>query len=333
MRLLLALALFCLTLSPLTATAQTQPPGLQEQQKEQAYQQYFELGIDAMQNKNFANGLRAFALCIRLYPDRPTPYYNLACIYSLMGRKKEALDQLEEALKKGFSSFEHMTRDTDLDNIRKETRFVEMVKKYKVKTLSQSSSLHIKGPKGSPLLVFLHGNNTPESMLDSLKDAAKAGGFGVLLPRARGQSWSQAGESIVLNEVQKALKEHGYDASKVIIGGYSVGAYQALDIALNQGKKFQGVVSFGQIYSASEMDKLLPKAKQAGLKVFMVSGRQDPLIESAREARNALANAKIPVVFRRTEGLHTLPDNWSELTVEGFQWVTGKALKTTRRAL
>jgi tetratricopeptide (TPR) repeat protein len=54
-------------------------------------------------------------------------YYNLACAYSLNGDKKEALDALEEAIEKGWSDFAHMERDTDLDNIRDESRYKSLL--------------------------------------------------------------------------------------------------------------------------------------------------------------------------------------------------------------
>ena len=59
--------------------------------------------------------------------------YNLACIHSLEKRTYNALRFLEEALQNGFNDFEHIKKDADLDNIRNEDRFKELVAKYQKK--------------------------------------------------------------------------------------------------------------------------------------------------------------------------------------------------------
>lgn len=57
--------------------------------------------------------------------------YDAACLYSLLGDKSRALDYLEIALEKGYADFEHIERDSDLDNIRKERSFIKLVNKHK----------------------------------------------------------------------------------------------------------------------------------------------------------------------------------------------------------
>lgn len=59
--------------------------------------------------------------------------YNLACIHSLEKRTYNALRFLEEALQNGFNDFEHIKKDADLDNIRNEDRFKELIAKYQNK--------------------------------------------------------------------------------------------------------------------------------------------------------------------------------------------------------
>jgi len=57
-------------------------------------------------------------------------YYNIACIYSLMENKKDALKYLELSLQKGWTDFDHIKIDTDLDFIRETNDFKAMIKKY-----------------------------------------------------------------------------------------------------------------------------------------------------------------------------------------------------------
>jgi tetratricopeptide (TPR) repeat protein len=64
-----------------------------------------------------------------LAPNKnPTVLYNLACIYSLTDNKTEALKYLEEAVNNGFNQLSAVRTDNDLNNIRNEKKFEEIVK-------------------------------------------------------------------------------------------------------------------------------------------------------------------------------------------------------------
>ncbi len=60
-------------------------------------------------------------------------YYNMACLYSLMGEVGTSLDYLKDCLNLGYRDFTHIRRDTDLDNIRKSPDFEPLVAKYEQK--------------------------------------------------------------------------------------------------------------------------------------------------------------------------------------------------------
>jgi hypothetical protein len=54
-------------------------------------------------------------------------YYNLACSYALTGQKDEALGALREALELGYRDLEHIRQDQDLEILRGDRRYVELV--------------------------------------------------------------------------------------------------------------------------------------------------------------------------------------------------------------
>lgn len=54
-------------------------------------------------------------------------YYNLACYQSLQNKKKEAVKNFETAYKAGYNDYRHILVDTDLNNIRQEKRFKELL--------------------------------------------------------------------------------------------------------------------------------------------------------------------------------------------------------------
>jgi hypothetical protein len=53
--------------------------------------------------------------------------YNVACGYALMGKNAEAIDWLEISIKNGYNDYDHMRKDTDLDGLRKERRFLRLL--------------------------------------------------------------------------------------------------------------------------------------------------------------------------------------------------------------
>ncbi|HNP37152.1 MAG TPA: tetratricopeptide repeat protein [Woeseiaceae bacterium] len=49
--------------------------------------------------------------------------YNVACVYSTIGKIEEALDCLEKSVRKGMAELDWMKNDSDLDNLRSHPRF------------------------------------------------------------------------------------------------------------------------------------------------------------------------------------------------------------------
>ncbi len=53
--------------------------------------------------------------------------YNSACAYSLMGKKEQAIGQLRRAISLGFSDLKHLRGDQDLEGVREEKGYQEIV--------------------------------------------------------------------------------------------------------------------------------------------------------------------------------------------------------------
>ena len=69
---------------------------------------------------------------LKLVPNKnPAVLYNLACTYSLIDNKSEALKYLQEAVNNGFSQVSLLKTDNDLENIREEKEFAEILKSVK----------------------------------------------------------------------------------------------------------------------------------------------------------------------------------------------------------
>ncbi len=65
--------------------------------------------------------------------------YNLACAYALKKDKDKAFAYLEKAIEAGFQSKQFLETDSDLDLLRNDERFAELIKKTLKVTLAEAS--------------------------------------------------------------------------------------------------------------------------------------------------------------------------------------------------
>jgi len=75
----------------------------------------------------YQKGLEVDRRLVRLRPEDPTAFYNLACSYSLTGRLDDSILTLEQAIRLGYKDFAHMLKDPDLENLRKDERFRRLI--------------------------------------------------------------------------------------------------------------------------------------------------------------------------------------------------------------
>ena len=68
-------------------------------------------------------GLQIDERLAKLCADNPLVFYNLACSYSLLKRVDEAFAALNQAIQLGYQDACWLTRDPDLDNLRRDNRF------------------------------------------------------------------------------------------------------------------------------------------------------------------------------------------------------------------
>ncbi len=64
-------------------------------------------------------------------PKQPLVAYNLAVLRLKQGRREDALKEFEASFIAGFSYFDKMDQDPDLDSLRKDSRFTELVASYR----------------------------------------------------------------------------------------------------------------------------------------------------------------------------------------------------------
>jgi tetratricopeptide (TPR) repeat protein len=81
------------------------------------------LGDAYTKTGQWEKGLHVDKRLARLCPQNPLVFYNLACSYSVMSRLDEAFAALNKAVKLGYDDARWLTKDPDLENLRKDSRF------------------------------------------------------------------------------------------------------------------------------------------------------------------------------------------------------------------
>ena len=98
------------------------------------------LGDDYTRRGRFADGLTVDEQLARLRPHDAMVLYNLACSYSLTDRLDEALDALHRALGAGYSEFDWLNKDPDLEAVRLHPLYAKVKAKMKAQKLKSKSS-------------------------------------------------------------------------------------------------------------------------------------------------------------------------------------------------
>lgn len=80
-------------------------------------------------NKN-EESAKYYEKAVEMQP-RPGDYYNLACAYAKNNDKEKALDALEKSVKMGYGTKQFFMSDADLDSIKNEKRFNEILGKMR----------------------------------------------------------------------------------------------------------------------------------------------------------------------------------------------------------
>jgi serine/threonine protein kinase/Flp pilus assembly protein TadD len=68
------------------------------------------------------------ARALELSPGDPVMMYNAACFYGVLGEKRLAIESLRNSIASGNENYEWMKRDPDLDSIRNEPEYLELIK-------------------------------------------------------------------------------------------------------------------------------------------------------------------------------------------------------------
>src|SRR5260370_22082641 len=78
----------------------------------------------------YGDGLVIDKRLVQLRPRDPLAHYNLACSFALLKRHEHALRTLRKAVELGYRDFRYMREDHDLDSVRHDPRFRQLIREY-----------------------------------------------------------------------------------------------------------------------------------------------------------------------------------------------------------
>jgi predicted esterase len=89
----------------------------------------FEMGNTPKKRNDFIATRKLYQVALATRPDSPDLLYNIACLYALEGNRKEAIRTLKSSVDHGFKDFELLRTDPDLDKLRADPEFKNLLAK------------------------------------------------------------------------------------------------------------------------------------------------------------------------------------------------------------
>jgi dienelactone hydrolase len=90
-------------------------------------------------NKRYGETAATLAVAAEIRPDNPQVFFNLARAQALAGKKREAVEALKKAVEKGFANTEELKNNPDLETIRGEKAYKQLIEMLPKKSISRDN--------------------------------------------------------------------------------------------------------------------------------------------------------------------------------------------------
>ncbi len=280
--------------------------------------------------------------------------YNVACMYSLSGKKDAAFKHLERTVEIGSfpgdsGLVEQMEGDSDLDNIRDDPRYAKALKGAKGRAAGVDPSegevvepkwkvtlpKRYKESKKAPLLIALHpyGGNMEATTKRWAKAAGRVGAI-LLTPQGtiklddESYHWGRNLDTIeanVLDAINDVMDEHNVDQDKVILAGFSQGGWATWALALRYPDTFRGIIPVAGNFEAPS-ESYFEDEDLAKLRIYIMIGEdeKEALLDANKKAAKRFKKLGARVKLNIYDGVaHAFPDNATREQVKALRFVLG----------
>ncbi len=302
---------------------------------------YMQLAGTALSKQDYRVAVDYYRSALRFRPDHAGATYNIACSYSLLNEKKEALKWLGKAVDLGLYRFDD---DEDLDNIRS-TKEYEKLRVRAAKLLEEMKGgvfepvVILPDPFDStrryPLLLAMHGyGSNPNDFARALKNIPTQTGFILCCPYGpdvlgkTSFGWGEwdDGEGRVREDLELMKERFRVDTSRVILLGFSQGGTFAYYLGLKRSAVFEGVISIAGVYD-STFNRYLPDVSGARPRFFIMLGEDEPerRIKGNIDAIRQLISCGITLSFNAYAGYgHVIPGDVDLEIKRAIEWIEKK---------
>jgi predicted esterase len=249
-----------------------------------------------------------------------------------IGRIDHAIQALDEALAAGCRYPMPMLRDwpaiAPLHDIVEFERLMHIAAmRYDAELAASRATLTVERPDvvapaaGLPLLVALHGNNA--TVDETLPHWRAATGHGVVLAVPGSAEigltpgllvWNDADRAHVdvIDHVERLVQEQRIDPSRIVLGGFSAGAWRALQLAYSPALHARAAIVVGPWIPMKEVE---PLASARPVRTFIVVGDRDKAgFEGSAALTERLRAMEVAVHREVVKGHgHAYPPDWDAL--------------------
>ena len=186
---------------------------------------------------------------------------------------------------------------------------------------------------GYPLLMVLHGNNSNAKDTAPFWSGMADRGWVVAVPQSSevGMSpgaftWNDRARTaseldLHFDRVKKATQ---VDMSRIVLAGFSMGATQAIGLALQKRFTVRGVISVaGWMPRIDEYRELIERGTTKMLRVYVLVGELDASAQGARDLVASLQEHKMRAQLDERPGLdHDYPEDMDATLTRALDFVT-----------
>ncbi len=304
---------------------------------------------EAIEAQRWQKALSAALSIVALDPEDPTAHYNAGCVLALMGESEAAAEALAHAAELGFSAAWTFRTDPDLESVRGHPGYAAALKRveenharefvaFKQKTDASEPLIYpppvAEGAAGEPrpVIVLLHGRGgRAEKMARLFRPSAAKIGAVLVVPEAfepygDGFQWGKVDDGVyrVEHAIEFAAERHPIDRRRVIVAGFSQGAYLSLASVARDPRRFAGAVAIG----ACDVQglELAPEPLEDPPPVYIGIGSEDPGYDGCRPVVKLYESFGFEVKFRVYRGYgHVFPQN--------YVWEIDRALRFVLRGV